>query len=336
MFIKNFTMNKQNKFFVILTIFFCLSLFYLQQKNFDKSNKIKIGLVLPIQNKIIEKIKDSFCSEFQTNNHFIDYQNSMGDQILQHNIIKNMLEKNYDFIVTIGTAAGEVALALCQKLHFTTKIIALNAQNIDEKDITKNNNYFFVENDVSMPDVFKFISDLNPTLKHLTIFYSSQEKSIANANLLEELTKTKEITLKKIIVQTLIDLSTLVKTLDEKTEMIFVPKDLLIMNGISSILKKCKEFNIPVVVSDENSMREGASIGLGIEEAALGSIGAQVIKKIINKKLVQNVIKYKNKKLFVNSKTSSFFSKQLIKKIAIKNKIPLLFIQTLEEEKEIQ
>lgn len=100
-------------------------------KNYSSKNYVNnIGFVLPIQNNALEKIKTGFCKEI-SKDYCVDCQNCMGDQIFQYNIIKNMLEKNYKFVVTIGSAAGVAAFSLCEKLKSKTQIIALAAKNID-------------------------------------------------------------------------------------------------------------------------------------------------------------------------------------------------------------
>lgn len=163
----------------------------------------------------------------------------------------------------------------------------------------------------------------------MAMIYSSSEKSIEESLKLEELTKEKNIKLKKIMVQSLVDLSIFAKNLNKEIELIFIPKDLLVTSGISIILQKGKELNIPVFVSDEGSVEEGSSIGLGISEEEIGLVGAKTINKIINKIKTPKLIKLVNKSFFINNKSPIFFNKELIDQVAKKNDLSVCFIHKI-------
>lgn len=283
-------------------------------------DKTRVGFVVPIKNNALEKIEKAFLNEIDQN-CCVDVKNAMGDQILQYNILKDMVDKKYDYIVTIGSSSGQSAIGLCQKNNCSTHVIALAAKLLD-KEFASQNGHKVLSDELEMSEIFEMLLKVVPDLKKMAMIYSSAEKSIEEANIMGKLASENDVNLLRVMIQNLAELNNLIKTLDDDLDLIFVPKDLLVTSGIQLLIKKATQDKIMLIVSDEGSVQEGAPLGFGVSEYTTGKVGAQIINKLLNAEQVPSINIIKDRFFFINPQnTKHFFDVKKLISLAAKNHI---------------
>ncbi|MBS0655833.1 MAG: hypothetical protein JSR46_08660, partial [Verrucomicrobia bacterium] len=183
-----------------------------------------------------------------------------------------------DIFVPIGTAATQMTLQVVKK----GCVVALAAKLPD--DIQKQSNIVpttAVLDELSQETQLEFLKGLLPQLKKFTMVYSGSEKVFDEIETIKEGAKKSSIALQPLMAQNMTELAVCASRIDKSSECIFVLKDHLIVSGIHLLIQQAEKLHIPLITSDEGSVREGAAIALGVTEKQIGSQGAKLAYEIL-------------------------------------------------------
>ena len=194
---------------------------------------------------------------------------------LEQSITKKFLAQDYTLIVPIGTASTQAVIAQSKG---AVPIISLAAK-IEGKSLPLQMRGKFgnVLDEIPPKKIFEFAKSVIPDLHHMSLIYSGQEKSFAEVQEIEHLAPTLKVNLQKLMIQNQADLYAMVNLVHETSQAIFILKDHPVVSGIETLHRQASKLGIPVVSSDEGSVRQGACFALGAKESQIGEIGAQLI-----------------------------------------------------------
>ena len=242
-----------------------------------------IGIILPMPHQALDDIVCGFQEELAQLRSNQDYEikvvNGQGDITLQMALIKSLIASRCDIFVPVGTQCTQMTLSCIKK----GCIVAL-AANLP-KNVQKNTNFppvTGVLDELSAKDELQFLCALFPKLKKFTIVHSGSEKIYDELKEIEVFTKASGIEVQLLMAQTMTDLATCSQSIAKDSECIFVMKDHLIVSGISLLVKQATLSMIPLITSDEGSVKAGASLALGVTEREIGKDGAKLTSTILN------------------------------------------------------
>jgi putative ABC transport system substrate-binding protein len=244
-------------------------------------NTLTIGIIVPLEHAALKDIVTGFKSVVsqQYPNIIFKVQNAQGDIKLQRNIIELFVGQKIDMIVPIGTMTTQMTLSLVKK----QPIVALAAEYSEsdrQKRIPKN--VTGVIDEIGVKRKLELLRYVIPDLKNLTvIFHSGNEKNYKEMETLEVYATKLGIKIQKLVIQTLPDLGVAAKAVATNTQAILVFKDHLVISGIRLLIPIAEERGIPLISSDEGSVREGAAFALSVREKAIGEAGGKLAIKIL-------------------------------------------------------
>lgn len=250
----------------------------------NKADAIKVGIVMPIEHEALNKISKAFQETVKKhplgkNVHF-KIANGQGDLQLENTQISQLFSQNYDYVIPIST--GSTSRVLAKLMHHPNRSVLALASK-DHKT-PKKLNFARVEDEIPMESMFQYLKALIPELKSFAIVYSSSEKIFEEVSDLEQVTKKHGVHLQKLMVHSLHEIPELLPSLKKDNQLIFILKDNLIAHGISMLIPIGKKLGIPLVTSDEGTVREGADLGLGVSEHEIGIQGAKLFLKHLEEK----------------------------------------------------
>lgn len=265
-----------NKILSLIAIFLlATSSGYLIQKKLASSHKRKVGLITPAPHPALEKIILGFeksLSEKMGDQVEIEVQNAQGDAHIQASSIQAFLDRKVDLLVTISTRTTQMALS---KVTSQQPVLFLSAEI--KKPLHRT--LFGVNDEIDIAQHFDLILKVLPTLKKMSVVYSVNEKIIPEVEKLTSFCNKAHIQLQKIGIQSLPELSQ--SLIDEDTDGIFVFKDILVTNGIQILIQKANQLQKPLLVSDEESVSQGACFALGVQEQDIGKQGGILAAKFL-------------------------------------------------------
>lgn len=276
-------------FMIILSLMTFFILFGVCQLKILKTpsmKKIRIGMVIPMDHAALRDIVAGFKTAVLENAAFpveIIVHNAQGDINLQRSLFQQFINQKMDLIVPVGTQATQMAVSMIKK----QPIVSLAAL-FSETDRKKRNvvNLTGVHDEIEPQKQIKFIQTIFPSLKKITLLYSNSEKVFPEVEAIVKIAKTEGILLQKLMVQHLSELHQISRLIEKDSDVIFILKDHLIVSGIKTLVKEADIRRIPLVTSDEGSIREGGTFALGVSERGIGEQGGRMaVKVLLNKSI---------------------------------------------------
>jgi putative ABC transport system substrate-binding protein len=282
----------------------------------NKKRKIlNIGILQFMEHNCLDESRQGFIKGLEENgykdgeNIKIDYQNASGEQSNCNQIGSKFKNENKDLILAIGTPAAQSLANMIKD----TPILITAVTNPAESGLVNSNEKpgknVTGTSDLNPPEKqIKLIKKILPNAKNVAVFYSSGE---VNSKIQAELAvkECEKIDLKPIIytVSNPTEIESIINSMNKnKIDVIFVPTDNLIVSAMPHVSQTATRLKIPIICSEENSVKNGALGTYSISYFELGRITAlQAIKILKKETLPENMaIEYlKDSKLIINFET---------------------------------
>ncbi len=256
-----------------ITAFLILA-YYMFTNKHDNANKI--ALILPIDHPAMHEIAKGLLASTSEVISNMDIKQAYGDAVLRRALIDQAVQEHYSAIATVGTIATQELLST----NYSGAIIAL-AANATKNDFCGKKGVI-IHDEILAEDHLKYIQELLPSLRHLTLICSNSEKIAPEADEFQRISDAYQVKLKILKIAALPELSLVLTQIPNDIDGIFILKDLMIVDGLPVILDYCAIHHIPLFCSDEGSVRTGATCALGVEERSIGYEGGKEYQKFLS------------------------------------------------------
>jgi len=239
----------------------------------EKPKHVKtIGIVLPMEHQALNEIVTGFettLTRIYKKPIVFKVANAGGDINIEHSIITKMRDENYDLVVPIATSTAEMTLSMVKN----QPIIALAADIPENSRLPKQTcNIAVVDDELNNTQIISFIHLTYPALKTLTLIHSTSDKIFPEVVEVKKAALQYGINLHVLMVQNLTDLYSVGQAMPSDSEAIFILKDSLIASGIETLIKITVKRKIPLITSDDGTIKKGASFALGVHEQKITCI----------------------------------------------------------------
>lgn len=244
----------------------------------------KVAIVIPIEIKAMDEIIESFEKDLQAQYSgpiTFKVANAQGDMNLEHAAIASLRDQHYDIIATVGTDAAAMALSMVK----TTPILSL-ASDLSDAQRKKLNpcNVAVVHDEISSEDQLTFIHQAFPDIKNIVLIHSAADKVFPEIEAAKIAGKKLGITITPMMAATLPELQTVANNIPSNTQAIYILKDMQIVSGTPQLAKIAQSRKIPLISSDDGSVKNGAGFALGVHENQIGVNGALLAADILKGK----------------------------------------------------
>lgn len=254
------------------------------------SKVFKIGILIPIDHAALRDIVAGFervVNKAYPNAVTFNVQSAQGDIKLQRSIVELFVGQKYDLIVPVGTSATQMTLSQVKDIPIVS-LAALyperERQNRTPRNITG------VLDEIGAKKKLDFIKGALPEIKILTLVYHvGNDKTHEEVVDLEAYAKELGIQLQTMAIQHLPDLETVGHSMAKESQGILILKDHLIASGIRILIPIAKTRRIPLISSDEGTVKEGATMALGVQESMIGEQGGALAVKILNGRPIEDL-----------------------------------------------
>lgn len=267
---------------IILTGF--LSLYHLGVPN-AKQKTYTIGLVMPMDHVALRDLVAGFKESLATNKAIeVEVQNAQGDLNIQRSIIQKFIHQKVDIIAPIGTTATQMTAALTQQIPIVSLAARYQApkKSSANHDPTLTPKVTGVLDEIPVEKSLGLLNQVIPQLKKITLVHSSSEKIFPEIEEVTQYAAKKGFVVQKLMIQSLPDLYTAHHLIAKDTQAIFVLKDHLVVSGIQTLANQAKALKIPIMTSDEGSVKGNAAFALGVSEKSIGIEGAKLAIKVLS------------------------------------------------------
>lgn len=323
----------------IVKIVFCLIFTFLLCSCSEKSsekNVTTIGIIIPIEHEALNEIIFGFESKLkELYKKPLEFKvaNAENDQNLMHSLIQQMQDRNINLVVPIATTTLQMTLSIIK----TKPVIGLAAMYTDaQRKVRQPCNVAIVNDELGIEQQIIFLHALYPNLRKIALIHSTNDKIFSEVKETKNVVQKYNLGLQDLMIQNLQELYSAANSLANDVDVIFILKDSMIVSGIETLIKVAKERKIPLITSDDASVKKGALLALGIHEREIGEAGAKLAAEILAGKKACDlpISKLTRPTVFVNAKYADYYDQSKI--IPQVESTAKKFGYSVENESEVQ
>ena len=249
----------------------------------------KFGIVVQTgANGAFVDMKDGIIEEMKANgyeNAVFDYKDAQGDSSALSTIISAMDDGSYDAIFTIGTACTQSFVNLSSETpcFFCAVSAPVEAQVITDMN-TPDKNATGTSNAIPVGDIIEMGYKITPDVTKWGFVYStSQVNAVDTVESAQEYLDSKNISYESATVETSADVTSAAETLiSNGCDVIFVPNDAIVQDGVQALSQVCEEAGIPTYCSSATTVSSGCLATLAIDDKGIGAKTADKCLEYLN------------------------------------------------------
>lgn len=226
-------------------------------------------------------MKDGIIEEMKANgyeNAVFDYKDAQGDASALSTIISSLDDGTYDAIFTVGTASTQAMVNIQSDTpcFFCAVSSPIEAQVITNMD-TPDKNATGTSNAIPVSEIIEMGYKITPDVTKWGFIYStSQVNAVNTAEDAQEYLTSKGVKYETATIETSADVKSATETLiGNGCDVIFIPNDAIVQDGIASLVQVCEEAKIPTYCSSATTVSSGCLATLAIDDKGIGAKTAQ-------------------------------------------------------------
>ena len=279
----------------------------------DKANK-RVAITAIVEHPaldqarqgVIDELKDAGYVEGQ--NLTVEFQSAQGNTATAAQIAKKYAGDNPDVIVGIGTPSAQALIASTRTVPIVyTAVTDPVAANLVRSWEAKGGNVTGVSDHLPLEPQVELIKAVVPTVKNVGFVYSPGE--VNSTIVLKELQAVLDKDGIKVVAapaQRTTDISTAVKSLQGRVDVIYTSTDNNVVSAYESMYQAAVQTKIPLIASDTSSAERGAVAALGGDYYGMGRQTGKLVVRILEGEKAGNIPSEKPQKtqLYVNLKAA--------------------------------
>lgn len=265
----------------------------------SNSNKdIKtIGITQLVEHPSLDKARDGFIKALEDNgykegeNIKIDYQNAQNDMPTTQMIANKFVSDKKDLIYAISTPSAQAAYNATKDMPIlitavTDPVAAGLVKSIDkpEGNVSGTSDYISIDKNLELIKMFI------PNSKTIGVLYNTSEvNSKIQVDTLKEYASKNNYKVVEKGVSSSMEISQAMSSLVGKIDVLYVPTDNLIVSSMPIVSKIATNNKVPVISSEDGSVKSGALACQGIDYEKLGYKTGELAVKILNGEKISNI-----------------------------------------------
>lgn len=251
----------------------------------------KIAITAIVEHPSLDTIRQGVIDELadegykQGENLTIDFQSAQGNPATAGQIAKQFVGENPDAIVAISTPSAQTIVANTTSIPvvYTAVSDPVVAKLVDANNKPIQANVTGLSSQLPLPPQFDFIQQILPNAKNIGYVFSSGEaNSVSLGNRLKEELPKRGLNLVDIPAARSTDVAPATKALQGKADMIYTSMDNNVASAFESMVLSANAMKMPIIASDEFSVRRGATAALGVNDYDFGRTTGKMVGKILD------------------------------------------------------
>jgi putative tryptophan/tyrosine transport system substrate-binding protein len=307
-----------NRYLIIPLIIAASALIYMQlQKKAISASTIRIAIFEPASHPAMDEIADGFTTTMKKNSELeytFDRYNANGNKTLLRSQAEEILQQNYDLIMSIGADPTRTLHELTLKKQITTPIVfdAVSdpvALGIIASTTSSGNNITGVEEAPDYDDQINRLLQIKPSTKNILLVYDPIIKAGIHEIWAHDIKKIAAHKGVNVIFAQLFhsnEIQSKVQPMLNQADVVMILTDHTTVSGVDSLITLCNRYHVTLYASDLNSGDKGAALSYGITQYDLGVDAAQLALKIIvdhQQPSTLPIVAPQSKKLKINRST---------------------------------
>ncbi|WP_411168462.1 ABC transporter substrate-binding protein [Clostridium sp. MB05] len=268
------------------------------EKSSNSNKDIKtIGITQLVEHPSLDKARYGFIKALEDNgykdgeNIKIDYQNAQNDMPTNQTIANKFVSDKKDLIYSISTPSAQAAYNATKDIPIlmtavTDPVAAGLVKSLDMPggNISGTSDYISIDKNLEL------IKTLIPNAKTIGVLYNTSEvNSKVQVDMLKEYASKNNYKIIEKGVSSANEINQAMSSLIANIDVLYVPTDNLIVSSMPIVSRIATNNKIPVIASEDGSVKSGALACQGIDYEKLGYKTGELAVKVLNGEQVSNI-----------------------------------------------
>ncbi len=249
---------------------------------------LKIGVIQYTEHVALDSAYEGFVAALADGgykdgeNITIDFQNAQADQSNLKTISQRFVNNGEDLILAIATPAAQSMAAETTEIPIlVTAVTDLVGASLIEDNEAPGTNVSGTSDLTPVALQFDLLQEILPEAKTVGIMYTSSEvNSEIQAKIAMEAAEERGLAYEVGTVTNINDVAQAVASLADKVDVIYIPTDNVLANGMANVAALTNEAGVPVIVGEAGMCQNGGLATVGIDYYKLGYQTGQMAIRI--------------------------------------------------------
>ncbi len=217
----------------------------------------------------------------------VNFQSAQGSMATAGQIAKQFVADNPDAIVAITTPTAQslAAATTTIPLIYTAVSDPVAAKLIDSNNKGLQENITGLSSQLPLEPQVELFTKIKPDAKRIGFVYSPGEaNSVAVKEELAKLLPKYGMTLVEVPANRSSDVADATRSLAGKVDLFYTSLDNGVASAMEAMVQVANELKVPVITSDEFSVRRGATAALGVNDYDFGLTTAKMVADVLDGK----------------------------------------------------
>ena len=239
---------------------------------------------------IIDELADSGYVEGQ--NLTVNFQSAQGNTATAGQIAKQFAGDNPDAIVAISTPSAQsvVAASTTIPIIYTAVSDPLGAKLITADGKPFQSNLTGLSSQLPLEPQLDLLQQIKPDLKTIGYVYSPGEaNSVSLRENLKQALPARGLSLLDIPANRPTDIGMATRSLQGRADIIYTSFDNNVASAFEAMTQAANELKLPIIASDEFSVKRGATAALGVNDYDFGRTTGKMVYRVLNGEAVNTI-----------------------------------------------
>ena len=239
---------------------------------------------------IIDELADNGYVEGQ--NLTVNFQSAQGNTATAGQIAKQFAGDNPDAIVAISTPSAQsiVAATTTIPIIYTAVSDPLGAKLINEDGKPFQSNLTGLSSQLPLEPQLDLLQQIKPEMKTIGYVYSPGEaNSVSLRDSLKQALPARDLTLLDIPANRPTDIGMATRSLQGRADIIYTSFDNNVASAFEDMTQAANELKLPIVASDEFSVKRGAAAALGVNDYDFGRTTGKMVYRVLNGEAINTI-----------------------------------------------
>lgn len=256
-----------------------------------------IGITQLVEHPSLDKARNGFIKALEDKgykdgeNIKIDYQNAQNDMLTTQTIANKFVSDKKDLIYAVSTPSAQAAYNSTKDIPIlitavTDPVAADLVKSLDkpEGNLSGTSDYISIDKNLEL------IKTLVPKAKTIGVLYSTSEvNSKIQVEMLKKYASKNNYKVVEKGISSSNEINQAISSLSKNIDVLYVPTDNLIVSSMPIVSKVATDNKIPVIASEDGSVKSGALACQGIDYEKLGYKTGEIAVKVLNGEKVSNI-----------------------------------------------
>lgn len=257
-----------------------------------------VAITAIVEHPSLDAIRQGVIDEIETQgykqgeNLTVNFQSAQGSMATVGQISKQFVADKPDAIVAISTPSAQSIAAATKDIPiiYTAVSNPITAKLIDNENKPTQPNITGLSSQLPLAPQLDLIQKIMPNAKSIGYVYSAGEaNSVSLKNDLVAELPNRNLQLVEMPTNRPTEIGMATKALDKKAQVIYTSMDNNVASAMEAMVDSANTLKLPIVASDEFSVRRGAAIALGVNDYDFGRTTGKMVVQILDGKAINEV-----------------------------------------------